>query len=137
MISAYHVLEAIDRARFSPLVVGIAKDGTWYLQEEKSFYVEGLSADTIKLNTARPKVSLLPYLEKGHGTLQADGKSLHFDVVFPILHGPFGEDGTLQGLFETIGVPYVGANCGSSWNCMDKGEPSFFARRRASQAHDF
>ncbi|MCB0416654.1 MAG: D-alanine--D-alanine ligase [Bdellovibrionaceae bacterium] len=120
LISAYHVLQAIDRKRFSPIVVGIGKDGTWYLEEESSFYVDGLSADTIQLNTKRPKVSLLPYLDNGRGTLQAGEKHYAFDVVFPILHGPFGEDGTLQGLFETVGVPYVGANCGSSWNCMDK-----------------
>ncbi|MCB0406119.1 MAG: D-alanine--D-alanine ligase, partial [Bdellovibrionales bacterium] len=114
------VLDAIDRKRFCPLVVGIAKDGTWYYEEEKTFYSGGLAADTIKLNTNRPKVSLQPFLEKARGTIQTDAQTLHFDVVFPILHGPFGEDGTLQGLFETIGVPYVGANCGSSWNCMDK-----------------
>nr|AIA17162.1 Acyl-CoA dehydrogenase, C-terminal domain protein [uncultured bacterium] len=120
LISAHCVLEALDRSLFTPVVVGISKKGTWHLLDEKSFYTGGLRADTIKLNETGPTVMLAPFSKNGRGKLEANGKAVEFDAVFPILHGPFGEDGTLQGMLDMIGVPYVGANCGASWNCMDK-----------------
>ena len=120
LISAKCVLDALDRSKFNPYVVGISRSGIWYLEDEKDFYSGELRADKIKLNQERPKVSIAPYSEEGKGTLKWETGSLHFDVVFPILHGPFGEDGTLQGLLDIVGVPYVGSNCGSSWICMDK-----------------
>ena len=92
----------------------------WYLEEEETFFLGELRADKIRLNQDRPKVTIAPYTERGQGKLQWEGGSSLFDVVFPILHGPFGEDGTLQGLMDMVGVPYVGSNCGSSWICMDK-----------------
>ena len=54
------------------------------------------------------------------GTLDVDGGAVGFDVVFPVLHGPYGEDGTVQGLFEMCGVPYVGCRVTSSALAMDK-----------------
>jgi D-alanine-D-alanine ligase len=103
------------------LVVGISRQGVWYLEEEDNFFLGEFQADKIKLNQNRPTVSVIPFLsEQGKGQLLCEGQTLTFDLVFPILHGPFGEDGTLQGLLDMIGVPYVGSGCSSSANCMDK-----------------
>jgi len=122
LISAKCLLAALDRKRFTPLIVGISRQGKWLLEEEENFYLGEFRADQIRLNENRPTIALVPYLtETGKGQLLCEGQTLTFDVVFPILHGPYGEDGTVQGLFDLMGVPYVGSGCTSSANCMDKG----------------
>ncbi|MFM8313808.1 MAG: D-alanine--D-alanine ligase family protein, partial [Deltaproteobacteria bacterium] len=121
LISAKGILDALDRKKYSPLLVGISKKGVWHLLEEHSFYLGEFRADKIKLNENFPSVTLAPFSnEKRQGSLLCHGKTHTFDVVFPILHGRFGEDGTLQGMLDMIGVPSVGSHCGSSWLCMDK-----------------
>lgn len=121
LISAKGILDALDRTVFTPIVVGISKKGVWHLEDEKNFYTGEFRADQIKLNEAGTPVTLAPYLTPaGRGQLMAAGKSIEFDAVFPILHGPFGEDGTMQGLWDVVGIPYVGSTCGSSWIAMDK-----------------
>lgn len=121
LISAKGILDAMDRKRYEPILVGVAKDGTWYHQDEANYYLGEFRADKIRLNEKRPKVTIAPYVTGKKGTLAVtDGPTLHFDVVFPILHGQYGEDGTLQGMLDVMGIPYVGARCGASWVCMDK-----------------
>lgn len=121
LISAKGILDALDRKTYTPLIVGISKKGIWHLEQENSFFVGEFRADKIKLNESTPTVTLAPFSNKQkQGTLLCEGKTYTFDIVFPILHGRFGEDGTLQGMLDMIGVPYVGSNCGSSWLCMDK-----------------
>jgi len=121
LISAKGILDALDRRLYTPLLVGISKKGTWHLEQEAHFFLGEFRADKIKLNESTPTVTLAPFSnEKKQGTLLCEGKFYTFDIVFPILHGRFGEDGTLQGMLDMIGVPYVGSNCGSSWLCMDK-----------------
>lgn len=138
LISAKCLMDAFDAKQFTPLVVGISRKGIWYLEEQDSFFVGELRADKIKLNENRPTVSIVPFLtEQGKGQLLVEGQTLTFDVVFPILHGPFGEDGTLQGLLEMIGVPYVGSGCSSSANCMDKAITKELAKLRGVKVADF
>jgi D-alanine-D-alanine ligase len=121
LISAKGILDALDRKVYHPLVIGISKKGVWHLENEASFFTGDFRADKIKLNEKAPTVTLAPFSnEKKQGMIMCDGKTHLFDLVFPILHGRFGEDGTLQGMLDMIGVPYVGSNCGSSWLCMDK-----------------
>jgi D-alanine-D-alanine ligase len=121
LISAKCALDALDRTLFRPIVVGISKKGVWHLCDEKTFYKGELRADKIRLNEDAPEASIAPYPgADGRGKLFTNGRTLGFDAVFPILHGQFGEDGTLQGMLDLVGVPYVGSNCGSSWICMDK-----------------
>jgi D-alanine-D-alanine ligase len=107
--SAESVLRAIDRSRYEVVLIGITKEGKWL--------------------RARKAISLLPPEEEIQQTFQsgtpvvmAPEPTNHatLDVVFPILHGPFGEDGTIQGLFELAGVPYVGAGVLGSALGMDK-----------------
>ncbi len=121
LISAKCALDALDRTLFRPIVVGISRKGVWHLCNEKNFFLGEFRADKIKLNEDAPEVSIAPYSgTDGKGRLFSGGKTITFDAVFPILHGQFGEDGTLQGMLDLVSVPYVGSNCGASWICMDK-----------------
>jgi D-alanine-D-alanine ligase len=99
--SARSVIEALDPARYEVAQVEIGRDGRWALPsgEEPGSVAETLP---VPVNSAVPE------------TLG------EVDVVLPILHGPFGEDGTVQGLLELAGVPYVGAGVAASALCMDK-----------------
>ncbi len=111
--SAASVFSHIDTEQFEPVLIGINKDGRWYLQPEPK-----LSGDNTTLQlTTHPEnlVSVLP----GQGLWSKNGH-LDLDAVFPVLHGTFGEDGTVQGLLEVAGVPYVGAGVLGSSLGMDK-----------------
>ena len=99
--SGRSVLAALDPARYDPVTVEIGRDGRWEL---------GAGAETGSVVETLP----VPTVGGVPATL-AD-----VDVVLPILHGPFGEDGTVQGLLELAGVPYVGAGVAASAVCMDK-----------------
>jgi len=121
LISAKCILDALDRAQYVPIVVGIDKQGVWHLQKDRDFFTGEFRADHIQLKLTDERVSLDPFLTiNGRGRLTVEGRILEFDVVFPVLHGSFGEDGTLQGLLDIIGIPYVGSGCASSAVCMDK-----------------
>jgi D-alanine-D-alanine ligase len=99
--SGRSVLAALDPARYDPVTVEIGRDGRWELGSGDN---AGSVAETLPVPTAGGVPATL-----------AD-----VDVVLPILHGPFGEDGTVQGLLELAGVPYVGAGVAASAVCMDK-----------------
>jgi D-alanine-D-alanine ligase len=114
LASARSVLEALDPEQFEVVSVAIGRDGRWAL--------DGVSSDQIPASVAeaglqetRPTETLpVPAVS---GTLEALGA---VDVVLPILHGPFGEDGTVQGLLELADIPYVGAGVAASALAMDK-----------------
>jgi len=101
--SAASVLAAVDRRRFQPIALGIARDGTWRT---------GPVAET---PTPEELAAIV-----GSGQVVPDLRALSVDLVFPVLHGPYGEDGTIQGLFEILGLPYVGSGVLASSLCMDK-----------------
>jgi D-alanine-D-alanine ligase len=98
--SARSVLEALDPERYETVSVEIARDGRWQLGTGSG---DGSVAETLPVPTSKVPATL--------GEV---------DVVFPVLHGPFGEDGTVQGLLELAGVPYVGAGVLGSALAMDK-----------------
>src|SRR5438876_1359518 len=113
-VTAVHVLEALDPARYDVLPVGITHEGRWVLAEEAQKLLAGgrpLSLPAA-LEAAGPEVDPLPALAGGASDLTT--------VVFPLLHGPFGEDGTVQGMLELAGVPYVGSGVLASALAMDK-----------------
>jgi D-alanine-D-alanine ligase len=108
LASARSVLEALDPERYETTTIAIGRDGRWTIGTgEEQAVLEGESV---------PVTQSLPVL--------ADSKPAaaigSVDVVLPILHGPFGEDGTVQGLLELANVPYVGAGVAASALCMDK-----------------
>jgi len=112
-ISANGILNAIDRSTFEPVLIGITKSGKWLLlPEDTSFIIQNGALPTV------PESGLeISITSQG---LFSGGKNLAIDVVFPILHGPYGEDGTIQGLFEMIGLRFVGSGVLASAVSMDK-----------------
>lgn len=112
-ISANGILDAIDRSKFEPVLIGITKSGEWLLLPDDTTF--------ITLNGALPTVpeSGIEVSITSQG-LFSGGKNLAIDVAFPILHGTYGEDGTIQGLFEMIGIRYVGSGVLASAVSMDK-----------------
>jgi D-alanine-D-alanine ligase len=105
LASARSVLEALDPDRYDVVNVAIARDGRWEI-----------AAAAGRALAAGGTAETLP-VPAGDGTLAALGA---VDVALPILHGPFGEDGTVQGVLELAGIPYVGAGVLGSALCMDK-----------------
>jgi D-alanine-D-alanine ligase len=112
-ISANGILDAIDRSKFEPVLIGITKSGKWLLLPDDTTF--------ITLNGALPTVpeSGIEVSITSQG-LFSGGKNLAIEVAFPILHGTYGEDGTIQGLFEMIGLRYVGSGVLASAVSMDK-----------------
>jgi D-alanine-D-alanine ligase len=104
LASARSVLETLDRERYDAVTVQISRDGRWQL------------APGGQAELAPAQASALPVPVNG----SPPAALADVDVVFPILHGPFGEDGTVQGLLELANVPYVGAGVAASALCMDK-----------------
>jgi D-alanine-D-alanine ligase len=112
-ISASGVLAAIDRSKFEPILFGITQSGTWIDMRQSDFErgSDGLS-----------------YVPEGgeqlivdiHGIKDSKGSDLGIDIAFPLLHGAYGEDGTIQGLFEMAGIAYVGSGVLASAVAMDK-----------------
>jgi len=102
------------------ILIGITKSGKWYLQDDSEYTRicnDEKATFVIKEDEAKA-VSVIPGAKKD--AFQAGGKSLSIDVVFPALHGTYGEDGTIQGLFEMADVAYVGCTHLSSAITMDK-----------------
>ena len=124
-LTAAGVLRALDRDRFDVTCVGIATGGRWVAVDEA--VVESYAIVGGQLPTVDPAFADAVLVRTAAGTdvARIDGSALvdrtHVDVAFALLHGPFGEDGTIQGLFEMMGVRYVGAGVLSSAVCQDKG----------------
>ncbi|MCV7740841.1 D-alanine--D-alanine ligase [Micrococcus luteus] len=120
-VTAAGVLHAADRQRWDVVPVGVARSGLWSHDEldVASFRLDGDVLPEVPEPAAPVSLRALP-----DGTVEltaADGSSLGpVDVVFPLLHGPWGEDGTLQGMFESLGLPYVGCGVLASAVGMDK-----------------
>lgn len=120
LISTKCVLDAIDRDRFEPIVVAISKEGKWYYHGDKTFYTGEIRADKIKLSTDAPLAFIRPFSNNRRGAISVENKIIEFDVAFPLMHGIFAEDGTIQGMLEIMGVPFVGSTCTASAICLDK-----------------
>jgi D-alanine-D-alanine ligase len=123
-VSARHVLAALDPARYDVEPIGITRDGEWVLAEAAmEALANGADALPERLTAAGPAVDALPLLARVPAvanTPNTPNTPNPITVVLPVLHGPMGEDGTVQGLLELAGVPYVGAGVLASALCMDK-----------------
>jgi D-alanine-D-alanine ligase len=120
-VSAGSVLAALDPERYDVVPVGITKDGRWVLHDGSALALDGGTLPEVTGGTAvslvgDPAGRGLAVLEAG----QAIGRLTEVDVVFPVLHGAYGEDGTIQGLLEMSGLPYVGSGVFASAASMDK-----------------
>lgn len=117
--SAYTIITHLDRQKYEPLMIGISREGEWLKYEgpvssilQDSWQEEPCCRPAI-LSPDRHNLGLWELTEK-------EIRHIPVDVVFPVLHGKYGEDGTLQGLLELSGIPYVGCGVQSSVLCMDK-----------------
>ena len=120
--SARSVLQAMNRDKYEMTLIGISKEGKWLAGPDPlaALTAGDLSATSEALLSGEPgKRELLAYSANGGGTLKLSAIA-ELDVIFPLLHGPFGEDGTLQGLLELADLPYVGSGVLASALAMDK-----------------
>jgi D-alanine-D-alanine ligase len=132
--SALTVMSAMDPARYEVVPIGIGHDGRWYLETDALKLLAEKATQLKALSAGNVEVTLLPHPDsrelvaapsksgavpdaRGTGPGAFGGP---LDVVFPVLHGTYGEDGTVQGLLELAGVPYVGAGVLGSAIGMDK-----------------
>ena len=137
LASAAAVFANLDRARYEPVPIRIDKDGRWSIAEKPPTamsagdVIEQARLDAAKPASvdrevhlvARPSGETILSIERGkqnNPVAPAMVTGSNLDVIFPVLHGPYGEDGTIQGLLELANVPYVGAGVLASSLGMDK-----------------
>lgn len=118
-MSATMVINNIPTDKYDVVIVGITKEGQWFLYEgDPALIKDGSWEKSDKITPA-----VISPDSKTHGLLvmrESGVETIYLDAVFPELHGKNGEDGTMQGLLELSGIPYVGCDCASSAVCMDK-----------------
>ena len=118
--SAASILKAIDRRRFEVVPIGIAKSGQWLLAAEADALLTGSSPDSGPTHSVLALDASASPLAISPARLPEPIAAKSLDVVFPVLHGTFGEDGTIQGLFELADIAYVGSGVLGSAAGMDK-----------------
>lgn len=133
--SAHCIYRALDLDKYEVSLIGIAKSGEWVLSDDgKSFLdlkVVGLSGQSLVMLDCHKSGRLLVHPDVGN----ASDSFTSLDVIFPVLHGPYGEDGTVQGLFELANIAYVGSGVTGSSVSMDKAvAKSVFAAEGIPQA---
>ena len=118
--SAYAVILNIDSKKYNIITLGITREGQWYRYsgpsekiQDNTWFLDNKHCRTAFLSPDRPRRLLLE-------VYSASVRQTEIDIVFPVLHGKHGEDGTLQGLCELAGIPVVGCGTLSSALCMDK-----------------
>lgn len=119
--SAKNIVEAMDRDKYEPVLIGIDKNGKWHINDASSYLINAENPKLIQLNKSNDHVALVPgetenQLIHAEGSIEMD----QLDVIFPIVHGTLGEDGSLQGMLRIANLPYVGPDVLSSAICMDK-----------------
>jgi D-alanine-D-alanine ligase len=145
LLSAASVLNAIDKEKYEVVPIGITKDGRWLTAEHAENLLQGkLTLEPRNLRAGDPETTssaavlargeavvvppepvhrhsgLVPFQTDAAQMRRASDRAINVDVIFPVLHGTFGEDGTIQGLLELADIPYVGAGVLGSAAGMDK-----------------
>src|ERR1700746_3533088 len=146
LLSAASVVDAIDKSKYDVVPIGITKEGRWLTAGDAEALLHGKAADDSKhLRAGDPEAtpgaavlasgeavvvppepvhaanrSLTPFQSDAATLRRAADRAINVDVIFPVLHGTFGEDGTIQGLLELADIPYVGAGVLGSAAGMDK-----------------
>lgn len=120
--SALSVFNALDKSRYDVTLIAIDKEGRWLLPDPKPLLAQAANPMTVKIVKTGESFGLVPYPSvKQMIPLETQAGSVpHCDVMLPILHGTFGEDGTIQGLLELAQIPYVGSGVLGSALGMDK-----------------
>ena len=114
-LSAGGVLSAINRDEYEPVLIGITREGKWMaLPLDYSLSLENETLPSVSGN--------FPEVVRGRDGMTVDGVALEIDVIFPVLHGTYGEDGQLQSDLDHLGIPYVGSGALASERAMDKSD---------------
>lgn len=119
--SAKNIVDAIDKNKYEVVLIGIDKQGKWYVNDVSSYLINAEDPKLIQLSKSDVPVAFVP----GQTTDQLINASSaqileQLDVIFPIVHGTLGEDGSIQGLLRIANLPFVGPSVLSSAVCMDK-----------------
>ena len=133
------MLRALDRTRYDVVPIGVTPDGRWVLEADEPDLLRITEGQLPNVDGSRASLVLAGDPTRHDLQVFAPGAVPQtlagVDVVFPVLHGPFGEDGTIQGLLEMAGVPYVGSGVLASAAAMDKGAmKTMFAQAGLEQA---
>jgi D-alanine-D-alanine ligase len=119
--SARNVYEAIDKDKYAVSLIGIDKQGRWYLNDASRFLLEAQNPRLLRLNEGNQAIALIPGDTGQELVRTADMSPLPaLDVVFPVMHGTYGEDGAIQGLLKMADIPFVGSGILGSAAGMDK-----------------
>lgn len=119
--SAKNIVDAIDKDKYNVTLIGIDKTGQWHLSEPSHYLLNEEDPANIALNKTNEGIALVPGQDHNQLIRTSTAESLgELDVVFPIVHGTLGEDGSMQGMLRLANIPYVGPNVLSSALCMDK-----------------
>jgi D-alanine-D-alanine ligase len=120
-LSAANIFNALDPDKYESVLIGVDRQGRWFLNQKAERLLEGGVSRLPLLAEGKEEIALIPSQgcaqlmnitqNKGIGTI---------DVVFPVMHGPYGEDGSVQGLFRLANIPFIGANVLGSAIGMDK-----------------
>lgn len=136
LMSATSVIEAMDKSKYEIIPIGITKTGRWVMSPDALELLKSNRQARVEANVyvlADPTNRALVWRDVATNRL----KKQQLDVAVPILHGPFGEDGTIQGLLEMADIPYVGAGVMASAVGMDKGIMKMLFRHRGLPVVDF
>ena len=120
-MSAASVLSNIDTDKYNIIKIGITKDGRWFKTDASPEQIKSGEWDSM------PKQSAFLSPDTSHHGIFVEGKLQNIDVIFPVMHGDYCEDGCIQGLFELSGIPYVGPGVLASAAGMDKSATKLFA----------
>src|SRR5437899_1536254 len=119
--SAKNIIDAIDTNKYEVVLIGIDKKGQWHLNEQRRFLLPAVESGLPELPENGENLALVPGKQDEQLVALSGEKRLgRLDVIFPVLHGPFGEDGTIQGLLKLANTAFVGAGVLGSAVGMDK-----------------
>ncbi|WBU48452.1 D-alanine--D-alanine ligase [Kosakonia pseudosacchari] len=119
--SAKNIVDAMDKSRFDVVLLGIDKQGQWHVSDANNYLLNASDPARIALNPSANSVALVPGNQQQQ-LIQAENSTPlpNVDVIFPIVHGTLGEDGSLQGMLRLANLPFVGSDVLASAACMDK-----------------
>ena len=118
--SARNVFDAIDREKYDPVLIGIDKSGKWLLSSSNEYLLNADNPKEISLNGSKNRITFAPESNGEISNIESPQNNDSIDVAFPILHGPMGEDGTVQGFLKLANIPFVGSSVLGSAVGMDK-----------------
>lgn len=121
LLSAKNIVAALDKKKYEPVLIAITKEGEWHLCDAKKYLLHAHDPKRVRIQKAQNNVALVAKeMKQELVSLTKKEKHAPIDVIFPVLHGTYGEDGAIQGLLKMAGVPFVGASVLGSAVGMDK-----------------